>query len=235
NAKTNLAENWLGTVGDVFLRSESQSAYATQMNDNGQYVRFTGKANLDNAKYRFVLGKNPYTEIENKSNVFDPATNVITECEIRFPNKENFGVSADVPVILFSVPTLATNPQIGADSKFIYFRIKSENGKYVLYTGEYGRNTPLTKLYEYTENELFGRWIKIKIDVDMQRGISTLSFDDGLYTKTCDMNKSDWQESTYWNNENFVRFLDFALIANNVNDFILDIKNVSMKRQVKIP
>lgn len=227
--KSNLASSWLGTVGTQYIRNASDSCNVIQMSDDGQYVRFT--ADSQNVNHRLVYGKYPYDSVEKYNSVYDPSTTISTSLKIRFPNKDKFGDYADAPFIHMS-PSVFSDMSYGGHGKAAFFRIQKSDDKYILYKGLAVKANPVTKIGEYTSNELFGRWIDVTVDINIDTKTAYMTFDN-KYTAELNMDEISWGDSGYsWNKGNYLRFYDFILRGDGNNDFVMDVKDVTAARKV---
>lgn len=227
--KSNLASSWLCTEGTQYIRRISSTDNAGQMNDEGEYVRFT--ADSRNVQHRLVYGKNQYNSVERYDSAYDPNTIIGTTLKVRFPEADKFGEYADIPFFHLS-PSKFSDMSYGAHGRAAFFRIESSDGKYILYKGLAVRTNPTEKLGEYTADELFGRWIDVSIDINVKTGMATMAF-DGKYTTEMNMDEHSWGDDNYkWNSGNHLRCYDFVLKGNNKNDFVVDIKDAMVNRKI---
>ena len=129
-------------------------------------------------------------------------------------------------------PSKFADVSYGGHGKAAMFRIAKENEKYVLYKELNVMDKPLTKIGECSENDLFGRWIDVSVDINMETGVATLCFDN-KYTETIDMNQNSWEDTGYsWNSRNYLRFYDLVFVGDGTKGFTADIKDISVTRKV---
>ncbi len=228
--KANLASSWSSAAGTQYVRNILENSAPAQMTENdSKYVRFTAPAKMSN--FRAIYGIAAYQTVEDFNAAHDPNTVLSMEMQVRFPDESKFGKYADVPAPQISPSGTAADQELGTHGRMLYFRVKKSDDKYVLYRGLTGIYGELLKVGEYTAEELFGRWITVKIDIDMASGEAEASFDGNVVI--VDMNETTWGKEYNWNSENYLRFFDFVLNNGSDTEFVFDIKDVSVIRKVK--
>lgn len=227
--KSNLAQSWRGALGTQYIRSIIEGAEPEQKTENGeQYIRISAPAGAEN--FRTIWGKYAYDSVEKFDAAYDTNTVLSMEMKVRFPDENSFGAYADIPAPQMSPCGTAADKSLGEHGKMLSFRISSSEGKYILYSVLSGTSNSAAVLGEYTSDELFGRWITVKIDIDVKTGMAAASF-DGIETSV-DMNYTTWGESYRWNSENYLRFFDLVLNNSTSDEFIIDVKDVNVIRKV---
>lgn len=227
--KTNIVSTWTAAEGNQYIRHLSKTCTLTQMSDEGSYIRFDTDGR--EVKNRMIYGKNPYDEVEKMKSIYDPKTTVSTMLKVRFPDKDKFGKYVSLPFIQMS-PSKFADVSYGSHGKAAMFRIAKEDEKYVLYKELNVMDKPLTKIGECSENDLFGRWIDVSVDINMETGVATLCFDN-KYNETIDMNQISWEDTGYsWNSGNYLRFYDLVFVGDGTKGFTADIKDISVTRKV---
>ena len=235
--------NWTATehAGQNYPTSKppagDNAQIATMSDSDGGYIEFNAAGTGKAYTFSFITDQalKEWSQIEDKSGVYDENTVISASGRVRLPSEETFGSYVQIPVLNFRPADTAENQTLGAWGKSALLRIKKENGAYVLYKVMLaGQGEKAVKVGEVAANELFGKWIDFSIYVDMTSGAANCSL--GKYAMQ--INLADDLNGVYvaqqaWNTENYLAWFDFVLGTDSESESVMDVRDVEVSRVCK--